>query len=69
MIPSVLPLGNLLVHYNHDGQPAHHYDINLYHEVLQLHQNSDAPLQLEDVKPDPNGDAPILDKIEKEYAP
>ena len=69
MTPSVVPLDNLLVLYNHDGQSAHHYDINLYHVVLQLHQNSDAPLQLEDVKLDPNGDAPIVDKVEKEHDP
>ena len=69
MIPRVTPLDNPLVLYNHDGQSAHHYDINLYHEVLQLHQNSDAPLQLEEVKPDPNGDAPIVDEEEKEYNP
>ena len=67
MIPSVVPLGNLLVLYNHDSQSAHHYNINLYHEVLQLHQNSDAPLQLEEVKLDPNGDAPIGYKEEKKH--
>ena len=69
MIPSVLPLGNLLVLYDHDGQSAHHYGINLYHVVLQLHQNLIAPQQLEEAKLDPNGDAPMPDEEEKEYVP
>ena len=69
MISSVVSLDDLLILYDHDGQSAHHYDINLYHEVLQLHQNSDAPLQLEEVKPEPNGDAPIVDKEKKEHDP